>query len=97
MRNTMKKFIMTEAQLKEYVEYKKAEKIFYDIVEQIYKNHKYLKENVSLKGANQSVIDSFNKKKLITPTIIAILRLLSIILWCFLLDAKKPPNKKKTV
>ena len=61
----MKRFILTEAQLMEYVEIKKADKIFYDIVEQIHKNQKYLKENVSMKGANQSVIDSFNKKKLI--------------------------------
>ena len=30
---------------------------------------KYLKENVSIKGANQSIIDSFNKKKLITPKV----------------------------
>jgi hypothetical protein len=61
----MKRFILTEAQLMEYVEIKKADKIFYDIVEQIHKNQKYLKENMSIKGANQSVIDSFNKKKLI--------------------------------
>ena len=65
----MKRFIMTETQLKEYVEYKKAEKVFYNIVEQIHKNQKFLKENVSIKGANQSVIDSFNKKKLITPRV----------------------------
>lgn len=65
----MKKFILTETQLKEYVEYKKAERIFYDIVEQIHKNQKYLKENISLKKANQSVIDSFDKKKLITPRV----------------------------
>jgi hypothetical protein len=65
----MKRFILTEAQLVEYVEFKKAEKIFYDIIEQIHKNQKFLKEDVSIKGANQSVIDSFNKKKLITPRV----------------------------
>ena len=65
----MKKFILTEAQLREYVEYKKSEKIFYDIVEQIHKNQKFLKENVSIKKVNQSVIDSFSKKNLITSRV----------------------------
>ena len=65
----MKRFILTDAQLMEYVEIKKADKIFYDIVEQIHKNQKYLKENMSIRGANQSVIDSFNKKKLINTKV----------------------------
>jgi len=65
----MKKFIVTESQLREYVERKKAEKVFYDIVEQIHKNQKFLKENVSHKGANQSIIDKFKKKELITPKV----------------------------
>jgi len=65
----MKRFILTESQLKEYVENKKAEKIFYDIVEQLHKNKKFLNENVSHKKANQSVIEGFKRKKLITPKV----------------------------
>jgi len=65
----MKTIILTESQLREYVENKKAEKIFYDILEQIHKNEKYLKENVSHKKANQSVINKFTNKKLITPKV----------------------------
>lgn len=70
----MKRFILTEAQLMEYVEIKKAEKIFYDIVEQIHKNQKYLKEDVSIKGANQSVIDRFMSKKLINHRVAEMLQ-----------------------
>ena len=65
----MKRFILTEAQLMEYVEIKKAEKIFYDIVEQIHKNQKFLKEEVSHKKVNQSVIDGFISKKLINQRV----------------------------
>jgi hypothetical protein len=65
----MKRFILTESQLREYVENKKAEKVFYNILEQIHKNEKYLNENVSHKKANQSVIDRFKNKKLLTPKV----------------------------
>ena len=65
----MKRFIVTESQLREYVKNKKAEKVFYDIVEQINKNQRFLSENVSHKKANQSIIDSFKTKKLITPKV----------------------------
>jgi hypothetical protein len=69
MPNIMKRFILTESQLREYVENKKAEKVFYNILEQIHKNEKYLNENVSHKKANQSVIDRFKNKKLLTPKV----------------------------
>ena len=69
MPNTMKSIILTESQLREYVENKKSEKVFYEILEQIHNNVKYLNENVSHKKANQSVIDRFNNKKLITPKV----------------------------
>jgi hypothetical protein len=65
----MKRFIVTEKQLSEYVENKKAEKIYYDIMESLYKNMKNLNEGVSLKGANQSVIDNYRRKNLITPKV----------------------------
>lgn len=65
----MRRFILTEQQLREYVESKKAERVFYDIVEQIHKNEKYLNENVSHKKANQSIIDRFMGKKLINQKV----------------------------
>lgn len=65
----MKIFILTEQQLGEYVESKKAEKVFYDILEQIHRNQKFLTENVSHKKANQSVIDKFMGKKLINQKV----------------------------
>jgi hypothetical protein len=65
----MKRFLVTEAQLNEYVERKKAEKVFYDIVESLHKNVKFLNENVSHKKANQSVIDAYERKNLISPRV----------------------------
>jgi hypothetical protein len=65
----MKKFIVTTKQLNEYVENKKSEKIFYDIMETLHKNVKFLNENVSQKKANQSVIDDYMRKDLITQRV----------------------------
>jgi len=65
----MKRFIVTKKQLNEYVEIKKAEKVFFDIVESLYKNTKFLHENVSVKKANQSIIDDFKRRNLITPAV----------------------------
>ena len=65
----MKTFIVTKSQLKEYIESKQAEKIFGDILSDIRNNVKYLKETVSKDQANQSVIDAYKKKNLITPRV----------------------------
>ena len=65
----MKTFIVRQSQINEYVNRKKTEKIFYDIIESLYKNKKYLNENISHKKANQYVIDDYNRKKLITPLV----------------------------
>jgi hypothetical protein len=65
----MKRFILTEQQLREYVDSKKSERVFYDILEQIHRNQKFLNENVSHKKANQSVIDKFMSKKLINQKV----------------------------
>jgi hypothetical protein len=65
----MKTFLVTEAQLVEYVESKKAEKVFYDIIEGLHKNVKFLNENVSHKKANQSIIDDYMRKNLLTPRV----------------------------
>jgi hypothetical protein len=73
MHKPMKRFILKESQLIEYVENKKAEKVYYDILEQLHKNQKYLNEDVSHKKANQSVIDRFKSKKLINPKVFEML------------------------
>lgn len=62
----MKKFIITKEQLNEFVERKKAEKIFYEIMERLHKNMKYLNEDISHKKANQSIIDDYKQKNLIS-------------------------------
>ena len=65
----MKRFIIKKATLVEYVQRKKSEKLFYEIVEQLHKNIKFLNENVSIKNANQSVIDHYKNKNLINPMV----------------------------
>ena len=65
----MKRLIVKQSQLVEYVERKKAEKIFYDIVESLHKNVKFLNENVSHKKVNQSIIEDYERKNLITPRV----------------------------
>lgn len=69
----MKRFIVTEAQLNEYVEKKKADKIFYNIMERLHLNIKSLNENVSHTKANQSVIDDYRRKNLISPKVFEML------------------------
>ena len=64
-----KRFIVKKEHLVEYVEKKKAEKIFYDIVESLHKNVKFLNENISREKVNQSVIDDYRRKNLITPRV----------------------------
>ena len=65
----MKRFIVKKEQLNEYVERRKADKVFYEIVERLHMNTKLLTENVSHKKANQSVIDDYRRKNLITPRV----------------------------
>jgi len=65
----MKRLIVKQSQLVEYVERKKAEKVFYDIVESLHNNVKFLNESVSHKKANQSVIEDYERKNLITPRV----------------------------
>jgi hypothetical protein len=65
----MKTFIVTKAQLNDYVEKKKTEKIFYDIVESLHKNVKFLNENISYKKVNQCVIEDYKRKNLITTKV----------------------------
>jgi len=65
----MRRFILKEEQLIEYVKNKKAEKVFYEIVEKIHQNQKFLNEIVSHKKANQSIIDNYKNKNLLTPKV----------------------------
>jgi len=65
----MRRIIVTKQQLNEYIERKKAEKVFYEIVADLHSNRKNLNESVSIIGANQSVIDNYKRKNLITPRV----------------------------
>jgi len=65
----MKRFIVKKEQLNEYVERRKADKVFYEIVERLHENTKLLTENVSHKKVNQSVIDDYKRKNLITQRV----------------------------
>jgi len=70
----MKRFIVTEDQLKEFIKKKKAEKVFYQIVEDLYKCKKFLNENnVSQINTNLMIIENYKRKKLITPQILEML------------------------
>jgi len=75
----MRRIIVTTKQLTNFVESKKAEKVFYDIVADLSENRKNLNENVSIDGANQSVIDNYLRKNLITPKVNEMLIKYSII------------------
>ena len=65
----MKTFLVTKKQLNEYIDKKRSEKIFYDIVESIHKTNKFLNESISHKKVNQSIIDDYTQKNLITPRV----------------------------
>jgi len=69
----MKTFIVKKDKLNEFVERKKADKIFYEVLERLHENTKLLSENVSHKKANQSVIDNYKRKNLITPKVFEML------------------------
>lgn len=69
----MSTYILTEAQLHEYVETKKSEKIFYDILEELHRNAKFLNENMSREKANMTIIENYKRKNLLTPRVIEML------------------------
>ena len=66
--------IVTEQQLKEYVEKKKAQKTFDAILEDMHKNSKNLNENISVIKANQLVIENYKRKKMLTPRVQELLK-----------------------
>lgn len=61
-----KRFVVTEEQLREYVERKKGEKTFSSIIEALHKNSRFLGEGISLEKANQTVIEFYRKNGKIT-------------------------------
>ena len=65
----MRKFILKKEQLNEYLESKKADKVFYDIIEALYKNKKFLNEIVLLENANQTIIDNYRRKGLVNQRV----------------------------
>jgi hypothetical protein len=66
----MKKiFIIKKSQLKEYVETKKAEKVFYEIVEKLHENNKFLSENLSKDKVNKTIIEDYKRKGLINSRV----------------------------
>jgi hypothetical protein len=67
------KFIITKSQLNEYIERKKAKKVYETIMEDIEKNMKYLNESISLKTINQNTIDNYKRKNLISPRVFRLL------------------------
>jgi hypothetical protein len=69
----MNRYILTEAQLREYVETKKSEKIFYDILEDLHKNAKFLNENISRQRTNQTIIENYKRKDLLTSRVVEML------------------------
>ena len=62
-----KKFIITKKQLNEYIEKKQAEKVFFDILSDMYRSKKFLNENLSRNKVNQTIINNYKRKNLITP------------------------------
>ena len=62
----MKRYVITQKQLQEYVEKKQAEKIFFNILEDLHKNSKYLNENTLRERANQTVINNYRRRGLVS-------------------------------
>lgn len=74
MNKMKKRIIVTEAQLKAYVERKKAEKVFASILSDMQRNSKYLNENMSLTKANELVIDKYKSENKITEHVEKLLK-----------------------
>lgn len=68
-----KRILVKKEQLIEYVERKKSEKIFHEIVEKLHDNRKLLKESVSYGSINQDIINDYRRKNLINSTIFEML------------------------
>ena len=69
----MAKYIVTEEQLKGYIERKRAQKVFGSILEDLHKNDKFLNEQISRDKAHQTVIESYRSKNLLSEGVIKLL------------------------
>ncbi len=68
----MKKFIVTEEQLREYIEKKKAQKVFDKILESMYLQTKHLL--IPAKDVQNAVLEEFRRKNQITPKVEELLK-----------------------
>ena len=68
----MKKYIVKKEQLNEYIERKRDNKIFYDIVESLHNNKKFLNEGISLTKINETIISNYRRKILTETTVFRI-------------------------
>lgn len=69
----MKRFILTEEQLKKYIEKKKSQKTFNLMLEEMYRNSKNLNENISIDNANKMIIEKYKNRNLLTPSVVEML------------------------
>jgi hypothetical protein len=63
------KYKITESQYVQLIEKKKTDKVVATIIEDIKKQKKYLKENVSVESAIKDVLKKYYKKGIITETV----------------------------
>lgn len=70
----MKRFILTEEQLKKYIEKKKSQKTFNSMLEEMYKNSKNLNESISINNANQMIVEKYKNRNLLTPSVVNMLK-----------------------
>jgi len=69
-----KRIIVTENQLKEYIERKKAKKTFNIILEKMNENSKFLNKKIPLSEANQTIIERFKMRNQLTPHVQKLLK-----------------------
>lgn len=56
-----KRIILKKSQLEEYINKKKSQKIYEEIMVKLYHNVKFLNESINLNKANKSIIDFYEK------------------------------------
>ena len=64
-----KRIIITNKQLNEFLDKKKSEKTFNEIIIKIYGNKKNLNENISLTNVNKNIIENYYRRGLLTPIV----------------------------
>jgi hypothetical protein len=69
-----KKYIITQKQLNQYIENKQAEKIFFNIIEDLHKNSKFLNENNLRNNVNETTINNYKRRGLINPLVETMLK-----------------------